>query len=94
MPQNFIRHPGISAIAEALVHNPKLRVLNLNDNTFTWRGSQAIANALPQLQELTHLNFGDCLVRSKGAEFLAKSLAAGHPHLKVSSAAKNFVIIF
>ena len=94
MPQNFIRHPGISAITEALVHNPKLRVLNLNDNTFTWRGSQAIANALPQLQELTHLNFGDCLVRSKGAEFLAKSLAAGHPHLRVSSAAKNFVIIF
>jgi len=82
MPQNFIRHPGISALAEALVHNPKLRVLNLNDNTFTWRGSQAIANALPKLQQLTHLNFGDCLVRSKGAEFLAKSLATGHPHLK------------
>jgi len=82
MPQNFIRHPGISALAEALVHNPKLRVLNLNDNTFTWRGSQAIANALPKLQQLATLNFGDCLIRSKGAEFLAKSLATGHPHLK------------
>lgn len=84
MPQNFIRHPGISALASALVHNPGLRVLNLNDNTFTWRGSHAVAQALPQLQKLSILNFGDCLIRTKGAEFLAKALSAGHENLTVS----------
>lgn len=82
MPQNFIRHPGISALASALVYNPDLKILNLNDNTFTWRGSQAIAEALPKWQQLSVINFGDCLIRTKGAEFLAKALSSGHEHLK------------
>ncbi len=83
MPQNFIRHPGISALASALVHNPELRILNFNDNTFTWRGSQAVAEALPQLQKLSVLNFGDCLIRTKGAVFLAQALSSGHENLSV-----------
>ena len=82
MPQNFIRHPGITALAEALVENPGLRILNLNDNTFTSKGSQAVAAVLPQLQQLTIINFGDCLIRSKGAEYLAKALSAGHTELQ------------
>lgn len=83
MPQNFIRHPGISALANSLVHNPELRILNLNDNTFTWRGSEAVASALPNWQQLEVINFGDCLIRTKGAEFLAKALAAGFNNLRV-----------
>lgn len=82
MPQNFIRHPGILALASALVYNPGLKILNFNDNTFTWRGSQAVAEALPKWQQLSVINFGDCLIRTKGAEFLAKALSSGHEHLK------------
>ena len=43
MPQNGIHHPGITALAEALAENTHLRILNLNDNTFTKKGSQSIA---------------------------------------------------
>ncbi len=43
MPQNGINHPGITALATAIKHNPNLQVLNLNDNTFTKRGSIAMA---------------------------------------------------
>lgn len=88
MPQNFIRHPGISALASALVHNPGLRILNLNDNTFTWRGSEAVANALPKWQQLSVINFGDCLIRTKGAEFLAKALSYEHELLSVITGLK------
>lgn len=82
MPQNFIRHPGITALAEAFKHNTGLRVLNLNDNTFTWRGSKAMAAVLPLLQHLTLINFGDCLVRTKGAQYLAQALSGGHNQLQ------------
>jgi Ran GTPase-activating protein 1 len=90
MPQNFIRHPGILALASALVYNPGLKILNFNDNTFTWRGSQAIAEALPKWQQLSVINFGDCLIRTKGAEFLAKALSNGHESLKVNLLKCNF----
>lgn len=43
MPQNGINHPGISALADAVAVNKRLRVLNLNDNTFTEKGAKAIA---------------------------------------------------
>ena len=43
MPQNGINLPGITALAEAFAVNSKLRVLNLNDNTFTEAGAQAVA---------------------------------------------------
>lgn len=83
MPQNFIRHQGISALASALVHNPGLRILNLNDNTFTKLGSNALASALVNWQQLEIINFGDCLIRTKGAEYLAKALASGFNNLRV-----------
>lgn len=43
MPQNGINHVGVTALAAAMQHNPNLQVLNLNDNTFTKRGSIAMA---------------------------------------------------
>lgn len=43
MPQNGINHPGITALAQAFAINPLLRVINLNDNTFTEKGAMAMA---------------------------------------------------
>lgn len=43
MPQNGINHQGITALAGAMKHNADLRVLNLNDNTFTKKGALAMA---------------------------------------------------
>lgn len=46
MPQNGINHPGVTALAKAMQSNQKLRVLNLNDNTFTKKGAIAMAQVL------------------------------------------------
>lgn len=43
MPQNGINHQGVTALAGAMQHNSDLRVLNLNDNTFTKRGALPMA---------------------------------------------------
>lgn len=43
MPQNGINHPGVTALATAMQHNAGLRILNLNDNTFTEKGAIAMA---------------------------------------------------
>lgn len=43
MPQNGINYPGITALAKAMQHNTGLRILNLNDNTFTEKGAVAMA---------------------------------------------------
>ena len=47
MPQNGINFEGIAALSEAFSCNPKLRVLNLNDNTFTEKGANAMAKVRP-----------------------------------------------
>lgn len=47
MPQNGINHPGITALAQAFALNPLLRVINLNDNTFTEKGAVAMAEVSP-----------------------------------------------
>lgn len=43
MPQNGINYPGVTALAKAMQHNTGLRILNLNDNTFTEKGAVAMA---------------------------------------------------
>lgn len=43
MPQNGINHKGITALAEAFQHNPKMKHLNLSDNTFTEIGSLSMS---------------------------------------------------
>lgn len=54
MPQNGINHPGVTALANAVQHNPQLRVLNLNDNTFTKKGAIAMAQVCaPTSRHLT-----------------------------------------
>ena len=64
MPQNGINHPGINALAEAIAANPKLKHLNLNDNTFTVKGAEAIARVFIVLS-FSHIfniiNYGRCI---------------------------------
>lgn len=47
MPQNGINYTGVMALAAAMRHNPELRVLNFNDNTFTKKGTLAMAQVRP-----------------------------------------------
>lgn len=47
MPQNGINYAGVMALASAMRNNPELRVLNLNDNTFTKKGTMAMAQVRP-----------------------------------------------
>lgn len=47
MPQNGINYAGVMALASAMRHNPELRVLNFNDNTFTKKGTLAMAQVRP-----------------------------------------------
>ena len=46
MPQNGILHQGITVLADALTTNTNLRLLNMNDNTFTEAGAKAMAKVL------------------------------------------------
>ena len=43
MPQNGINHEGITALSDAFASNTNLRILNLNDNTFTEKGAKSMA---------------------------------------------------
>lgn len=60
MPQNGIRMDGIAALARGLAKNPGLQHLDLQDNTFTDKGSEAWAKVLPDLLQLHTLNVSDC----------------------------------
>ena len=51
MPQNGITHVGISALADALASNKSLKILNLNDNTFTERGAASMAKVREALRK-------------------------------------------
>lgn len=50
MPQNGINYAGVMALASAMRHNPEIRVLNFNDNTFTKKGTLAMAQVRPRLR--------------------------------------------
>ena len=53
MPQNGILHEGITALADALATNTNLRLLNMNDNTFTEVGAKAMAKVILVTKVLT-----------------------------------------
>ncbi len=54
MPQNGILHQGITALSDALTTNTQLRILNMNDNTFTEAGAQAMAAVSVHTHARTH----------------------------------------
>lgn len=83
MPQNGIRPEGIATIVAGLQHNPNLEVLDLQDNTFTQKGSRALAAALASWPKLHTLNLSDCLLRPKGGRSVMTTLSGGsNPLLK------------
>ncbi|KAK1710945.1 ran GTPase activating protein 1 [Colletotrichum lupini] len=78
MIQNGIRQEGIShLISEGLKTATELRILDLQDNTFTINGAKALAGVLPNLTNLQELGLNDAYLTPKGTKVVAKSLAKG-----------------
>ncbi|OAA68462.1 ran GTPase activating protein 1 [Niveomyces insectorum RCEF 264] len=78
MVQNGIRQEGISHLLSAgLHHATDLRVLDLQDNTFTLKGAKTLAGVVPRWVEIVELGIGDSLLSAKGGVLLATALAKG-----------------
>ncbi|KAH0493947.1 hypothetical protein TgHK011_000587 [Trichoderma gracile] len=76
MVQNGIRQEGISRLlSEGLNHASQLRILDLQDNTFTIMGARALAKVVPTWSDLQELGVGDSLLSAKGSLLLAAALA-------------------
>ncbi|KAI0124644.1 hypothetical protein BJ170DRAFT_696229 [Xylariales sp. AK1849] len=78
MVQNGIRQEGIShLLSEGLNHATDLKVLDLQDNTFTFMAAKALAKVVPVWTEIKELGVGDSLLGAKGGVLLASALAKG-----------------
>ncbi|CDK24911.1 unnamed protein product [Kuraishia capsulata CBS 1993] len=74
--QNGIRPAGIYKLFDqGLKYNKFLKVVDLQDNTFTTQGSLALAAALESWTELVELNLNDCLLKPKGSLAVVKAFA-------------------
>ncbi|KAL1960706.1 hypothetical protein VTO42DRAFT_6536 [Malbranchea cinnamomea] len=85
MTQNGIRQEGITVLLDqGLRHASALRVLDMQDNTFTKTGSKMLADALPGWSELRELGVGDCFLTGRGALKVMNALAKGeNKHIQV-----------
>ncbi|ORY81900.1 hypothetical protein BCR37DRAFT_379796 [Protomyces lactucae-debilis] len=78
MPQNGIRPEGIEGLMrDGLSRCTVLECLDMQDNTFTQRGSAALAAALPKWPSLRELAVGDCLLSARGGINVFEALAKG-----------------
>lgn len=79
MVQNGIRQEGIAALLQHGLSNcSQLRVVDLQDNTFTALASKTLANVLPaSWPELVELAVGDCLLSARGGIVVGEALAQG-----------------
>ena len=78
MVQNGIRQEGIShLLTDGLRHATGIKVLDLQDNTFTILGAKALATVAPGWAEIQELGIGDSLLGAKGGVAVAKALAKG-----------------
>jgi Ran GTPase-activating protein 1 len=78
MVQNGIRQEGIShLLSEGLSHTPSLKVLDLQDNTFTIVGAKALAKVAPTWAHIQELGVGDSLIGAKGGVLVSQALAQG-----------------
>lgn len=79
MVQNGIRQEGIAALLQhGLANCSELRVVDLQDNTFTALASKTLGNVLPaSWPELVELAVGDCLLSARGGVVLGEALAQG-----------------
>ncbi|KAI7279733.1 ran GTPase activating protein 1 [Hortaea werneckii] len=79
MVQNGIRQEGIQTLlSRGLSACGDLRVLDLQDNTFTALAARTLADVLPtSWKELRELGVGDCLLSARGGRMLGTALAKG-----------------
>lgn len=78
MVQNGIRQEGIShLLTDGLSHIKSLKVLDLQDNTFTILGSRALAKVAPGWVDIEQLGVGDSLLGAKGSVLVAEALGKG-----------------
>lgn len=78
MVQNGIRQDGIALLLrDGLRTCHALRVLDLQDNTFTTTGAVALADVVQGWTELVELGVGDCLLGSRGMVLVAEALKRG-----------------
>ncbi|KAI1407477.1 RNI-like protein [Hypoxylon sp. FL1857] len=78
MVQNGIRQEGIEQLLTGgLNHATKLKILDLQDNTFTIKGARALAKVVPLWADIQELGIGDSLLSAKGGVLLADALAKG-----------------
>ncbi|PHH73139.1 hypothetical protein CDD80_4023 [Ophiocordyceps camponoti-rufipedis] len=78
MVQNGIRQEGIShLLSQGLNHASELRILDLQDNTFTLMGAKALAKVTPTWTLLSELGIGDSLLGARGGVLLSEALALG-----------------
>lgn len=81
MVQNGIRQEGIShLLSEGLCHTSDIRVLDLQDNTFTLLGAKALAKVVPSWREIQELGIGDSLLSARGGVLLGEALNQGKNH--------------
>lgn len=79
LPQNGIRKEGIVELARSIGTSENLKILNLNDNTFTSAGAKAVARAIRNTNDcLEDVDFGDCLCRD-GAIDIIEAIVDNHP---------------
>ncbi|KAI9876801.1 MAG: hypothetical protein M1830_005675 [Pleopsidium flavum] len=78
MVQNGIRQDGISyLLREGLRHAKDLKVLDLQDNTFTIMGSKTLSEVVAGWPGLRELGVGDCLLSARGGMVVAEALGKG-----------------
>jgi Ran GTPase-activating protein 1 len=78
MVQNGIRQEGVShLLTEGLSHASELKVLDLQDNTFTATGARALSKVVSNWASIQELGVGDSLLGPKGGILVANALAKG-----------------
>lgn len=78
MVQNGIRQEGVAVLFRDGLRRAKgLRVLDLQDNTFTRSGARVLAEVLRGWRDLGDLGVGDCFVGSRGMVMVAEALGKG-----------------
>jgi Ran GTPase-activating protein 1 len=79
MTQNGIRPEGISLLLrDGLGHCSNLETLDMQDNTFTFKGAGALADVIGGWSKLKELGVGDDLLGANGAIKVFEKLARGH----------------
>ena len=78
MVQNGIRQEGIAhLLSEGLSKATDLKVLDLQDNTFTLKAAKVLAKVAPRWAEIQELGIGDSLLGAKGTVLFAGALGQG-----------------